>query len=126
MTRIDKAAWNLLSPMLDELLDMDAEQRALRVERLRTRDSALAEQLAELLGQLRLVETERFLEGAALDSLQVVSQRGAGEEREAECGAAVVVRTARSGSTEDLSSPQPSCPASGSAHSPAGGDEPSD
>lgn len=123
MTRIDKPAWNVLSPMLDELLDMDAEQRALRVERLRTRDPALAEQLAELLVQLRTVESKRFLEGAALDSSRVFSQRRAGERREAECGEADVVRTTRLESKEDLSSSEPSNPASGSAHSPPGCDE---
>jgi eukaryotic-like serine/threonine-protein kinase len=65
MARIDEASWRVVSPLLDELLDADAEQRAARLSQLRTQNPELASQLDALLSQQAVLEREHFLEGAA-------------------------------------------------------------
>jgi tetratricopeptide (TPR) repeat protein len=63
----DKAAWGVLSPLLDELLDADETRRALRLEELRQRAPALAQRLAHLLAAVPEIHRASFLEGNALD-----------------------------------------------------------
>ncbi|HTT11397.1 MAG TPA: serine/threonine-protein kinase [Burkholderiaceae bacterium] len=66
MAAIDKARWQVLSPLLDELLEMDAAERPRRLALIRRDDPALGEELAVLLVQQAAVETAEFLEGSAL------------------------------------------------------------
>ncbi len=68
MLKFDTQRWALLSPLLDELLDLDDAARVARLDQLRQSDAALAGELAALLAQQAAVEREAFLEGAALDS----------------------------------------------------------
>jgi serine/threonine protein kinase len=62
-SRIDKARWNTLSPLLDELLMLDAAGRTARVAELRRDDAAVADELVDLLGHCSAMEREGFLEG---------------------------------------------------------------
>ena len=58
----DKARWLRLSPLLDELLDADGAERALRLSALRATDPALADELASMLEQLAEMDHDAFLE----------------------------------------------------------------
>jgi hypothetical protein len=69
MFALDKEGWGVVSAQLDELLDVDEEQRAVRLAQLQTRDPALAGQVSMLLAQLPALEKEHFLEGTALELL---------------------------------------------------------
>ena len=62
MARIDKAHWDVLSPLLDELLGLEDDARAERLSRLRSADDALAEELESLLAQQSTIESSGFLE----------------------------------------------------------------
>jgi eukaryotic-like serine/threonine-protein kinase len=57
--------WATLSPLLDELLDLDAAGRSARLEQQRAADPRLADELAALLAEQAALEDEAFLEGAA-------------------------------------------------------------
>ena len=59
---IDHASWQRLSPLLDEALDLPAEQRAQWLARLRGHDPELAVEVEALLDEARAVGDERFLE----------------------------------------------------------------
>ncbi|HSN31733.1 MAG TPA: protein kinase [Ideonella sp.] len=59
---IDLERWSVLSPQLDELLELDAAARAERLARWQAEDPALAAQLAALLAQQSAVVRERFME----------------------------------------------------------------
>jgi serine/threonine-protein kinase len=65
-SRFDKARWEALSPLIDELLPLDAATRGERIARLRRDNGALADDLLDLLGQYTAIEHEHFLEGALL------------------------------------------------------------
>ena len=67
MVDVSPQRWATLSPLLDELLDLDGAARANRLAQLRAQDAALASELSELLGQQHAVGHESFLEGTALD-----------------------------------------------------------
>ena len=58
---MDKARWPLLSPLLDEVLDLDADARAARLATLRAQDPALAADLEALLERERALEQSDFL-----------------------------------------------------------------
>nr|HET7860541.1 serine/threonine-protein kinase [Caldimonas sp.] len=58
--------WKRVSPLLDELLDLDAAGRAARLAVLRASDPKLAAAVEELLAQEDALDAERFLEGSAL------------------------------------------------------------
>ena len=60
--------WLILSPYLDEALEMTDTQRALWLESLRGRDPALAERVAALLDEHRQLAEERFLENCSLET----------------------------------------------------------
>jgi eukaryotic-like serine/threonine-protein kinase len=60
---LDPARWKLLSPCLDEALDLEGPERLAWLAGLRGRDSALAAQLEALLANYERVEAEGFLEG---------------------------------------------------------------
>jgi serine/threonine-protein kinase len=62
--RFDKARWDALSPLLDELLSLDAAARAARLEQLRRDNDPVADDLASLLSHHHAIEREGFLEVA--------------------------------------------------------------
>lgn len=65
MARIDARQWRRVSALLDELLELDEESRASRLERMQADDGALAGELRSLLaGQARL-DREAFLVASA-------------------------------------------------------------
>jgi serine/threonine-protein kinase len=66
MAGIERARWQAVSPLLDELLDADESRRAARLSQLRRQDRTLADEVAALLAQQAAVETGEFLEGSAL------------------------------------------------------------
>ncbi len=57
--------WREMSPLLDELLDLDDASRARRLEALRQEDAVLASRLAELLGGMQA--TAGFLARPSID-----------------------------------------------------------
>jgi eukaryotic-like serine/threonine-protein kinase len=61
---LDRARWAVLSPYLDEALDMPSADRRAWLEGLRTRDAALAQEIEALLADYDRAELERFLERA--------------------------------------------------------------
>jgi eukaryotic-like serine/threonine-protein kinase len=63
---VDKARWPVLSPYLDELLDLDPPQRAARLAELRTSDASLAGELQALLGRLDALDGDAFLDQPAM------------------------------------------------------------
>jgi len=71
MRPIDKSRWPLLSPLLDELLDLDAAAQAQRLQALRGQDAELADDLQELLSRQAAMEKSPFLESPALPRPQV-------------------------------------------------------
>jgi len=66
MAGIAKTRWQVLSPLLDELLEVDPTERTARLARIRHADGLLGEELAALLAHEAAVETAQFLEGSAL------------------------------------------------------------
>ena len=64
--RVDPALWARASPLLDELLDLDAQARAARLAELRANEPALAAHLAALLAAQTQIDRGAFLEGAAV------------------------------------------------------------
>ncbi|MFN3564712.1 MAG: protein kinase domain-containing protein [Burkholderiaceae bacterium] len=76
MAGIERDRWRRISPLLDELLDADAAQRAARLARLRGEDAALADEVAALLAREAVVETAQFLEGSALDAAGATTLAG--------------------------------------------------
>jgi serine/threonine protein kinase len=63
---VDKSRWPVLSPHLDELLDMSPPERAVRLAGLRAEDRALADDLAALLASLESLDRSAFLQSPAL------------------------------------------------------------
>ena len=61
MAAIDKERWQRVSPLLDELLDLAAPERAARLAELRAQDPALAAELLPLLEQQQALEGSDFL-----------------------------------------------------------------
>ena len=64
---MDLQRWARLSPLLDELLELDAGPREERLAELRGTDEALASELAAVLARQVALERERFLDGHALN-----------------------------------------------------------
>src|SRR5215470_12825398 len=67
MAGIDKTRWQVLSPLLDDLLEAEPDERTELLARIQHDDGALAAELAQLLAHQAHVETAQFLEGSALD-----------------------------------------------------------
>jgi hypothetical protein len=63
MAGIDKGQWEAVSPLLDELLELDSGQQAERLETLRSSDPQLADMLARLLAHQTEVDRKGFLNG---------------------------------------------------------------
>ena len=66
MTHTDKARWKVISPLLDQLLDLDPDKRTSRLDEIRRDDPRLAAELDALLAQQTIADREAFLEGGAL------------------------------------------------------------
>jgi serine/threonine-protein kinase len=64
--RFDKARWDALSPLLDELLALEPGARAERMAQLHRVDCAVADDLVDLLAQYTTIERDGFLEGSLL------------------------------------------------------------
>ncbi|MEP6609539.1 MAG: protein kinase [Burkholderiaceae bacterium] len=69
MADISATQWQQLSPLLDELLEAEHEERARRLAQIRCDDEALANRLETLIEQRTAVERELFLEGGAAFSM---------------------------------------------------------
>ena len=63
---IDRARWPVLSPLLDELLELTPAQREARLATLQAQDPALAEELAPWLSELGGLDHSSFLQAPAL------------------------------------------------------------
>ena len=63
---VGKETWGRLSPLLDELLDLPDDERALRLSVLRAEDSPLAEAIAAMLQHLPAIERGEFMQASAL------------------------------------------------------------
>ena len=70
MALIDKARWEVLSPLLDQLLNVQAGERAALLDRIRRDDPLLAGELETLLAAMASAEREAFLEGSVLAGLE--------------------------------------------------------
>ena len=63
---VTQSRWPVLSPLLDELLDLPPEARATRLAQLRAEDQTLADDLEELLSRQDAMEAAAFLDQPAL------------------------------------------------------------
>ncbi|MFG6440867.1 protein kinase domain-containing protein [Roseateles sp. LKC17W] len=70
MKPLDKGRWLALSPLLDELLDLDPADRAARLEALQARDPETAAELRDLLARADGLEQQGFMAAPAVDLLQ--------------------------------------------------------
>jgi non-specific serine/threonine protein kinase/serine/threonine-protein kinase len=61
MTKFSPERWQILNPLLDEILDLPAGERAARLASLHDRDPALATDLRSLLTEQHALEQEEFL-----------------------------------------------------------------
>lgn len=61
--------WRVLSPYLDQALEMDAEARARWLASILARDPSLAAELQSLLTEHETLRMTRFLEGSLRDDL---------------------------------------------------------
>ena len=76
MTIPDAERWKLISPLLDELLDLDPEARAARLDALRADDPGLAAELSGLVGDVARAEADQFLAGSAHAALASLANAG--------------------------------------------------
>ena len=76
MPGTEGAAWEVVSALLDELLDADDAQRNARLRQLRLENPALCDQMEALLAQQAAVEAEQFLESGALDQFKLTDLAG--------------------------------------------------
>jgi eukaryotic-like serine/threonine-protein kinase len=79
MIAIEDLRWHEASPLLDELLEMERADQALRLQEIRSRDPALADTVLALLQRNDAMSMGHFLEGSALSSLGVDSSTWAGQ-----------------------------------------------
>ena len=63
---VGKETWGRLSPLLDELLDLDDDERAARLAALRAEDPVLADAVAAMLAHLPAIERGEFMPASAL------------------------------------------------------------
>ncbi|TXI25792.1 MAG: serine/threonine protein kinase [Roseateles sp.] len=69
MDELDKQNWLKLSPLLDELLDLEPADRERRLAEWRQQDAALADQLQALLAQDAHLQAEGFMARPAAEQL---------------------------------------------------------
>jgi hypothetical protein len=65
-TAMDADRWKRISPLLDELLEADADTRRARLAQIDAEDPPLALELAALLARQAALVRDAFLEGGAL------------------------------------------------------------
>lgn len=65
MQTMDRSRWERVSPLLDELLDLDPTPRAERLAALSGQDPALGAELSEMLQRLEALEHNSFLQSPA-------------------------------------------------------------
>ena len=75
MTGIPWTRWQILSPLLDELLELDPSRRTDRLTEIRRDDGRLADELEALLAEEGAVDREAFLEGSALSGEAALAGR---------------------------------------------------
>jgi eukaryotic-like serine/threonine-protein kinase len=75
-SRFDKARWDALEPLLDELMALDAPARAERIAELRRQGSLEADDLTDLLAQYAEMEQEGFLEDPLVRPVQEPGLQG--------------------------------------------------
>ncbi len=63
---VGKETWGRLSPLLDDLLDLQDDERDVRLEALRARDPKLADAVAAMLQHLPAIERGEFMPSSAL------------------------------------------------------------
>jgi tetratricopeptide (TPR) repeat protein len=85
MPPIDPERWRVLSPYVDQALDIAAEDRAAWLGELSARDAALAADLRSILGQEDQVRHSRFLESAVLQPQAAAMASLAGQVMGAYC-----------------------------------------
>ena len=71
--------WQVLSPLLDELLDLDAPGRDARLQALASQDADLADELRALLAKDEALSDQGFLERPVADTLALDTQEAIGE-----------------------------------------------
>ena len=71
MRGVDSRLWAQLSPLLDELLELDPAARDARLAELGRTDEALADAAGSLLAQLSIADREHFLEGSPIEATDV-------------------------------------------------------
>ena len=76
MAEISATRWRELSPLMDELLDAQHDERTRRLAEIGAGDPALALQLEALLGERTGAERDAFLEGGAFRVAQEPSLAG--------------------------------------------------
>ncbi len=62
MRRLDPERWKVISPYLDEALDLPSALRRVWLEALRAKDAGMAEMLEDFLAEQSQLQQERFLE----------------------------------------------------------------
>ena len=65
MQTMDRSRWERVSPVLDELLDLDPAPRAERLSALRAEDPGLGAELSDMLQRLDVLEHDSFLQSPA-------------------------------------------------------------
>jgi eukaryotic-like serine/threonine-protein kinase len=73
MSRIDSRHWKEISPLLDEVLELAGEARAVWLEALRVTRPEAAAELQALLAELQSLDEAGFLQGDP-DTLQRLRQ----------------------------------------------------
>ena len=76
MVTIDKQRWQALSPLLDELLDIEVGDRAAWLAKIQGENPELGADLVELLARHAQVETAHFLEAPALGPDPIIGLAG--------------------------------------------------
>ncbi|NCT81858.1 MAG: serine/threonine protein kinase [Comamonadaceae bacterium] len=71
MTASTKERWLALSPLLDDLLDLDEAERALHLDALAAQDPALADELRALLAQEQALNDAGFLDRPVAEALHL-------------------------------------------------------
>jgi len=71
---MDAARWRLLSPLLDELLELDDALRQLRLQQLQAQDQSLAEELRRLLSMAR--NSDAFMAEPLIGLRETPTSRG--------------------------------------------------
>ncbi|WP_343622381.1 protein kinase domain-containing protein [Roseateles puraquae] len=71
--------WQVLSPLLDELLDLDAPGRDARLQALASQDADLADELRALLAKDEALSDQGFLERPVAETLALDTQEAIGE-----------------------------------------------